>query len=88
MADKAPCPGSNVLRRKTPCFNSTGSFLVICARNLLRDDAIIATDCGIITTWAARRLMIRGGMKFPCSGTLATMACGLPYPIVGGRCPS
>ncbi|HVV92305.1 MAG TPA: thiamine pyrophosphate-dependent enzyme [Hyphomicrobiales bacterium] len=48
---------------------------------LLRDDAIVATDSGTITTWAARHLDIRGGMKFSCSGTLATMACGLPYAV-------
>jgi pyruvate dehydrogenase (quinone)/pyruvate oxidase len=48
---------------------------------LLQDDAIIATDSGTITTWAARYLTIRDGMTFSCSGTLATMACGLPYAI-------
>ncbi|TXH33933.1 MAG: pyruvate oxidase [Rhodospirillaceae bacterium] len=48
---------------------------------LLRNDAIIATDSGTITTWAARHLDIRGDMKFSCSGNLATMACGLPYAI-------
>ncbi|MBV8978215.1 MAG: pyruvate oxidase [Alphaproteobacteria bacterium] len=47
----------------------------------LRDDCIIATDSGTITTWAARYLRIRGEMKFSCSGTLATMACGLPYAV-------
>ena len=48
---------------------------------LLRDDAIIATDSGTITTWAARYLSVRGDMMFSCSGNLATMACGLPYAI-------
>lgn len=48
---------------------------------LLRDDAIIATDSGTITTWAARYIVMRGAMRFSCSGTLATMACGLPYAI-------
>lgn len=48
---------------------------------LLQDDAIIATDSGTITTWAARYLMMRDGMQFTCSGNLATMACGLPYAI-------
>jgi thiamine pyrophosphate-dependent acetolactate synthase large subunit-like protein len=47
--------------------------------DLLADDAIITTDSGTITTWAARHLNIRRGMKFSCSGTLATMAPGLPY---------
>lgn len=48
---------------------------------LLRSDAIIATDSGTITTWAARHIMIRDGMKFSCSGNLATMACALPYAV-------
>jgi len=46
---------------------------------LLSDDAIIATDSGTITTWAARHIDMRGNMMFSCSGNLATMACGLPY---------
>lgn len=48
---------------------------------LLHDDAIVATDSGTITTWAARHLTMRGDMKFSCSGNLATMACGLPYAV-------
>lgn len=48
---------------------------------LLHDDAIVATDSGTITTWAARLLTMRGDMKFSCSGNLATMACGLPYAV-------
>lgn len=48
---------------------------------LLRDDAIIATDSGTITTWAARHLKLRGDMKFSCSGNLASMACGVPYAV-------
>ncbi len=46
---------------------------------LLSDDAIIATDSGTITSWAARHIDMRGDMMFSCSGNLATMACGLPY---------
>jgi pyruvate dehydrogenase (quinone) len=46
---------------------------------LLADDAILATDSGTITTWIGRHVDIRGSMMFSCSGTLATMACGLPY---------
>ena len=46
---------------------------------LLSDDAIIATDSGTITSWAARHIDMRGNMMFSCSGNLATMACGLPY---------
>jgi pyruvate dehydrogenase (quinone) len=48
---------------------------------LLQSDAIIATDSGTVTTWTARHVDMRGEMMFSCSGTLATMACGLPYAI-------
>ena len=47
----------------------------------LADDAIISVDCGTNTIWAARNIDIRKGMKFSLSGTLASMACGLPYAI-------
>jgi pyruvate dehydrogenase (quinone)/pyruvate oxidase len=47
----------------------------------LKDDAIIATDSGTITTWAARHIQIRGNQMFSLSGNLATMACGLPYAV-------
>jgi pyruvate dehydrogenase (quinone)/pyruvate oxidase len=47
----------------------------------LADDAIISADCGTNTFWAARGIEIRGDQKFSCSGTLATMAPGLPYAI-------
>jgi thiamine pyrophosphate-dependent acetolactate synthase large subunit-like protein len=49
--------------------------------DLLRDDAIVTTDSGTITTWAARHIHMRRGMMFSCSGNLATMAPGLPYAI-------
>ncbi len=48
---------------------------------LLNDDAIVITDSGTITCWTARHVDIRGDMMFSCSGTLASMACGLPYAI-------
>jgi pyruvate dehydrogenase (quinone) len=47
----------------------------------LNDDAIICTDTGTVTTWAARHIKIRGDMEFSASGTLATMANGLAYSI-------
>jgi pyruvate dehydrogenase (quinone) len=47
----------------------------------LQDNAIISVDSGTNTIWAARFLNIRKGMKFSLSGTLASMACGLPYAI-------
>ena len=48
---------------------------------LLADDAIISTDSGTITTWAARQIRIRENQRFSLSGNLATMANGLPYAI-------
>src|SRR4051794_32219701 len=47
----------------------------------LHDNAIITTDSGTMTTWAARHIQIRGDQMFSLSGNLATMACGLPYAI-------
>jgi pyruvate dehydrogenase (quinone) len=48
---------------------------------LLRDDAIVSSDSGTIATWAARYIDVRGAMQFSLSGTLATMANGLPYSV-------
>lgn len=48
---------------------------------LLRDDAIVSSDSGTIATWAARYIDVRGSMQFSLSGSLATMANGLPYSI-------
>jgi pyruvate dehydrogenase (quinone)/pyruvate oxidase len=48
---------------------------------LIDDDAILITDSGTITAWTARHVDMRGDMQFSCSGTLASMACGLPYAI-------
>lgn len=45
------------------------------------ENCIVSTDSGTITTWVARHFKIRGDRMFSCSGTLATMACGLPYSI-------
>ncbi|HZS11540.1 MAG TPA: thiamine pyrophosphate-dependent enzyme [Nitrospirales bacterium] len=47
----------------------------------LADDAIICCDTGTLTTWAARHIRIRGEMQFSASGTLASMANGLPYSV-------
>jgi pyruvate dehydrogenase (quinone) len=47
----------------------------------LADDAIVVSDCGTVTTWAARYVKIRDRMQFHCTGMLATMANGLPYSI-------
>ena len=47
----------------------------------LEDNAIISVDSGTHTVWAAQHIMIRQGMKFSLSGTLASMGNGLPYAI-------
>jgi pyruvate dehydrogenase (quinone)/pyruvate oxidase len=47
----------------------------------LQDNAILSVDSGTITFWAAQHIMMRQGMKFSLSGTLASMANGLPYAI-------
>jgi pyruvate dehydrogenase (quinone) len=48
---------------------------------LINDDAIVCTDTGTVTSWAARYIKIRGKMQFSASGTLASMANGLGYSI-------
>jgi pyruvate dehydrogenase (quinone) len=48
---------------------------------LLTDDAIVSSDSGTIATWTARHVEMRGAMQFSLSGSLATMANGLPYSI-------
>jgi len=48
---------------------------------LLDNNAIISSDSGTIATWAARYIEMRDEMQFSLSGTLATMANGLPYSI-------
>jgi pyruvate dehydrogenase (quinone) len=48
---------------------------------LLASDAIVSSDSGTIATWAARYLEMRDDMQFSLSGSLATMANGLPYSI-------
>jgi pyruvate dehydrogenase (quinone) len=56
--------------------------LVASALNeFLAPNAIVSTDSGTITTWAARHIRIKRGQMFSCSGNLATMAPGLPYAI-------
>jgi len=47
----------------------------------LEDDAIVTADSGTIATWTARAIEMRGRMQFSLSGSLATMANGLPYSI-------
>jgi pyruvate dehydrogenase (quinone) len=47
----------------------------------LDDDAIICSDTGTVTTWAARYVEVKDRMMFSASGTLATMANALPYSV-------
>jgi pyruvate dehydrogenase (quinone) len=47
----------------------------------LRDDAIVSCDSGTIATWFARQMPVKRGQMYSLSGTLATMANGLPYTI-------
>src|SRR5438093_8695396 len=47
----------------------------------LRDDAIVSCDSGTVTTWFARQIKAKRGQMYSLSGTLATMANGLPYTI-------
>ncbi len=47
----------------------------------LDDNAIISCDSGTIATWFARHIPVKGRQKHSLSGTLATMANGLPYTI-------
>ena len=49
--------------------------------NRLREDAIVSCDSGTIATWFARQIRVKRGQMHSLSGTLATMANGLPYAI-------
>jgi pyruvate dehydrogenase (quinone) len=47
----------------------------------LRSDAIISCDSGTVATWFARHIPVKRGQMCSLSGTLASMANGLPYTI-------
>ncbi|HSE59253.1 MAG TPA: thiamine pyrophosphate-dependent enzyme [Nitrospiraceae bacterium] len=47
----------------------------------LADDAIVSSDSGTIATWFARHIPAKRTQQFSLSGTLASMANGLPYAI-------
>jgi pyruvate dehydrogenase (quinone) len=47
----------------------------------LSENAIVSSDSGTITTWFARHIPAKRGQMHSLSGTLATMANGLPYAI-------
>ncbi|MCU7726257.1 thiamine pyrophosphate-binding protein [Actinoplanes sp. KI2] len=56
-------------------------YLAHLLNELATDDAVLTCDSGTIATWAARHWHVRGNREFYLSGTLATMAPGLPYAI-------
>lgn len=47
----------------------------------LPDRAVVSGDSGTIATWFARHLPAKRGQMYSLSGTLASMANGLPYTI-------
>lgn len=47
----------------------------------LSDTSIVSADSGTITTWWARYIPVKRGQMHSVSGTLASMACALPYAI-------
>jgi pyruvate dehydrogenase (quinone)/pyruvate oxidase len=62
-------------------YNIKPQIIASAVSDELEDNAIISADSGTSTFWAARYINIKNGMKFSVSGTLASMACGLPYSI-------
>ena len=65
-------PSGQPMRRDVPAH---------ALNKLLPAGAIVTTDCGVNTAYAARHLVLREGMMFSTSGTLASMGAGLPYAI-------
>lgn len=47
----------------------------------LREHAIVSADSGTVTAWWARHVPARRGQMHSVSGSLASMACSLPYAI-------
>jgi pyruvate dehydrogenase (quinone)/pyruvate oxidase len=47
----------------------------------LPPDAIVSCDSGTVATWWARHIPVRRGQMHSLSGTLASMANGVPYAI-------
>jgi pyruvate dehydrogenase (quinone)/pyruvate oxidase len=47
----------------------------------LNSNAIVSCDSGTITTWWARQIPVKRGQMHSLSGTLASMAAGLPYAL-------
>ncbi len=51
--------------------------------DLAPDDALFSLDCGVNTQFAARHIALRAGQGWTGSGTLVSMASGLPMAIAG-----
>ncbi len=51
--------------------------------NRMPDEAIVAVDTGMSTTFFARGIRVRRPMKIAVSGSLATMGPAIPYAIAG-----
>ncbi len=49
--------------------------------NRLRNDAIVCSDTGTVATWFAQYIRAKRGQMHTLSGTLASMADGLPYAV-------
>ncbi|HYD85128.1 MAG TPA: thiamine pyrophosphate-binding protein, partial [Opitutus sp.] len=47
----------------------------------IANNAIVSCDSGTVATWFARQMPVRRGQMYSLSGTLASMANGLPYTI-------
>ncbi len=47
----------------------------------LPENAIVAADSGTITSWWARQIPVKKDQMHSVSGTLASMACAVPYAI-------
>jgi pyruvate dehydrogenase (quinone)/pyruvate oxidase len=47
----------------------------------LNNNAIVSSDSGTIAMWFARQIKVQQGQMYSLSGTLASMANGLPYTI-------
>lgn len=73
----------NLLRERSRGKNNPikPQQVAIAVSEELEDNAIISVDCGTVTTWGARYIKVKEGMKFSVSGTLSSMANGLPYAI-------
>jgi pyruvate dehydrogenase (quinone)/pyruvate oxidase len=56
-------------------------FVAAALGRRLSRDAIVSCDSGTVTAWWARHVPATRGQMHSVSGTLASMACGLPYAI-------